>query len=451
MNPVSILIVDDEESVRYSLFNWFREEGYEVGIAKDAFEALAALDKSPWDIMLLDVRMPGMSGIELQRRVREFHKEMMIIIMTAFASVDTAVQSLKEGAYDYVVKPFNPEELSHMIRNAAERIALREENTELRQSMQHQADPEAIIGESPQVRRVMELVHTVAQSDATVVIRGESGTGKELIARAIHSHSERCRHPIVAVNCGALAESLLESELFGHEKGAFTGAQNRRKGKFEIADKGTLFLDEIGNISQKMQMELLRVLETRQFTRVGGSQNIHVDIRLICATNRNLEQAVAEGSFREDLYYRINVFTIVLPPLRERKSDIPALVDHFIRKYSSNMNKDIREISPQALDLLIRHQWPGNIRELENAIERAMVVGKPPAILPNDLPFQLVEEPSHRHEGSDSLAEMERHHIILVLGKANWNISKAARMLGIDRVTLYNKIKRYQLKRKSRR
>ncbi len=451
MNPVSILIVDDEESVRLSLFNWFREEGYEVGIAKDAFEALAALDKSSWDIMLLDVRMPGMSGIELLRRIHNPHKEMITIIMTAFPSVDTAVQSLKEGAYDYVVKPFNPEELSHMVRNAAERIALREENCELRQSMQQLADPEAIIGESSQIKRVMELVHTVALSDATVVIRGESGTGKELIARAIHSHSGRCRYPIVAVNCGALAESLLESELFGHEKGAFTGAQNRRKGKFELADKGTLFLDEIGNISQKMQMELLRVLETRQFTRLGGSQNIHVDIRLICATNRNLEQAVAEGSFREDLYYRINVFTIVLPPLRERKSDLPALVDHFIRKYQRSMNKDIREISPQALDLLIRHHWPGNIRELENAIERAMVVGKPPAIQPHDLPFQLAEEPLSRHEGSDTLAEMERHHITLVLGKANWNISKAARMLGIDRVTLYNKIKRYQLQRSSRR
>ncbi len=450
MNSVSILIVDDEESVRLSLFNWFREEGYEVGIAKDAFEALAALDKSPWDIILLDVRMPGMSGIELQRRVRELHKEMIIIIMTAFASVDTAVQSLKEGAYDYVVKPFNPEELSHMVRNAAERISLREENSELRQSMQQLSGPEEIIGDSPQIRRVMELVQTVAQSDATVVIRGESGTGKELIARAIHDHSERRYHPIIAVNCGALSESLLESELFGHEKGAFTGAQSRRKGKFELADKGTLFLDEIGNISQKMQMELLRVLESRQFTRVGGSQNIHVDIRLICATNKNLEQAVADGSFREDLYYRINVFTIVLPPLRERKSDIPGLVDHFIRKYSRSMNKDIREISPQALDLLIRHQWPGNIRELENAIERAMVVGKPPAIMPHDLPFQLAEESADRHEGSDSLAEMERHHIALMLGKANWNISKAARMLGIDRVTLYNKIRRYQLKRKKR-
>ncbi|HNW59433.1 MAG TPA: sigma-54 dependent transcriptional regulator [bacterium] len=446
MSAISILIVDDEESVRHSLFNWFREDGYEVGIAKDAYEALAALERSHWDIMLLDIRMPGMDGMELQRRMREVNKEIIIIIMTAYASVDTAVSSLKEGAYDYIVKPFNPDDLSHMIRNAAEQLNLRHENIELKQSLQQVALSDEIIGESPQIRRVMELVQTVAQSDSTVVIRGESGTGKELIARAIHTHSERRYHPIIAVNCGALAESLLESELFGHEKGAFTGAQMRRKGKFEMADKGTLFLDEIGNISQKMQMELLRVLESRQFTRVGGNQTIHVDIRLICATNKNLEMAVADGSFREDLYYRINVFTIGLPPLRERKSDIPLLAYHFINKYNQSMNKSIKDISPQAMDLLIRHQWPGNVRELENAIERAMVVGKPPAIQPHDLPFQLAEEVPERLESSDSLAEMEKHHIALILRKANWNISRSARILGIDRVTLYNKIKKYQLK-----
>lgn len=447
MSQVSLLIVDDEESVRHSLFNWFREDGYEVGVAKDAFEALAALEKSHWDIMLLDIRMPGMDGIELQRRVREVNTEIVIIIMTAYASVDTAVQSLKEGAYDYVVKPFNPDELSHMIRNAAERIALRGENIELRQSIQQMALSDEIIGDSPQIKRVMDLVHTVAQSDSTVVIRGESGTGKELIARAIHAHSERRYHPIVAVNCGALAETLLESELFGHEKGAFTGAQSRRKGKFELADKGTLFLDEIGNISQKMQMELLRVLESKQFTRVGGNQTIKVDIRLICATNKNLEMAVADGSFREDLYYRINVFTIVLPPLRERKSDIPLLTAHFIDKYSQSMNKEIKDISPQAMDLLIRHHWPGNVRELENAIERAMVVGKPPVIQPHDLPFQLAEEQVSRFDNQDSLEELEKRHIAHVLRKANWNISRSATMLGIDRVTLYNKIKKYQLKK----
>ena len=447
MNPISILIVDDEESVRHSLFNWFREDGYEVGIAKDSYEALAALEKSHWDIMLLDIRMPGMDGMELQRRIREVNKEILIIIMTAYASVETAVQSLKEGAYDYVVKPFNPDDLSHMIRNATERISLRSENIELRQSLQQSAITDEIIGESPQIKRVMELVYTVAQSDSTVVIRGESGTGKELIARAIHCHSERRYHPIVAVNCGALAESLLESELFGHEKGAFTGAQTRRKGKFELADKGTLFLDEIGNISQKMQMELLRVLESKQFTRVGGTQTIHVDIRLICATNKNLEMAVADGSFREDLYYRINVFSIVLPPLRERKTDIPLLTYHFIQKYSRSMNKAIKDISPQALDLLIRHHWPGNVRELENAIERAMVVGKPPVIQPHDLPFQLAEESAEQFDGTDSLSELEKHHISLILRKANWNISRSAKMLGIDRVTLYNKIKKYQLKK----
>lgn len=444
---ISLLVVDDEESVRNSLYNWFREDGYEVGTAKDAYEALQQIEMAHWDIMLLDIKMPGMDGLELQRRVREVNKEIVIIIMTAYASVDTAVQSLKEGSYDYVVKPFNPDDLSHLIRNAAEHISLKNENLQLRQDISHLAGMEEIIGDSPSMRRVMELVQTVAPSDSTVVIRGESGTGKELIARAIHCHSPRRYFPVVPVNCGALAETLLESELFGHEKGAFTGAQSRRKGKFEMADRGTLFLDEIGNISQKMQMELLRVLESKQFTRVGGNQTIHVDIRLICATNKNLEKAVEEGTFREDLYYRINVFTIILPPLRERRSDIPLLAQHFVNKYAKIMNKEIKEISPQAMDLLIRHHWPGNVRELENAVERAMVVGKPPYLRPQDLPFQLSAEPVEESAEMDSLAEIEKRHIRHVLERSGWNISRTAVTLGIDRVTLYNKIKKYQLRK----
>ncbi len=444
---ISLLVVDDEESVRTSLHNWFREDGYEVGTAKDAYEALQLIERAHWDILLLDIKMPGMDGLELQRRVRQVNKDVIIIIMTAYASVDTAVQSLKEGSYDYVVKPFNPDELSHLIRNAAEHIVLKNENVQLRQDVSQISGMEEIVGDSPQMRRVMELVQTVAASDSTVVIRGESGTGKELIARAIHCHSPRRYFPIVPVNCGALAETLLESELFGHEKGAFTGAQSRRKGKFEMADRGTLFLDEIGNISQKMQMELLRVLESKQFTRVGGNQTIHVDIRLICATNKNLEKAVEEGSFREDLYYRINVFTIILPPLRERKSDIPLLAQHFVSKYAKIMNKEIKEISSEAMDILIRHNWPGNIRELENAVERAMVVGKPPYLKPQDLPFQLAKEALEEAPDQDSLAEVEKRHIRNVLNRNHWNISRSAMKLGIDRVTLYNKIKKYQLRK----
>ncbi len=444
---VSILIVDDEESVRNSLYNWFREDGYKVGVAKDAYEALDQLDKEKWDIMLLDIRMPGMDGLELHRRIRQLNSEIIIIIMTAYASVDTAVQSLKEGAYDYVVKPFNPDMLSHLIRNATEKLALRSENIQLRDSIRQISCADEIIGQSPQMKHIMELVQTVAQSDSTVVIRGESGTGKELIARAIHCHSARRYFPIVPVNCGALSETLLESELFGHEKGAFTGAQTQRKGRFEMAHRGTLFLDEIGNISPKMQMELLRVLESKQFTRLGGSQMVKVDVRFICATNKNLEKAVEEGTFREDLYYRINVFTIFLPPLRERKSDIPLLAQHFVRKYAAAMNKPITDIAPEAMDLLIRHHWPGNIRELENAIERAMVVGKPPMITVNDLPFQLTAVPAEEEVPVLSLKEMEKKHIAAILQKTNWNISHAAELLQIDRVTLYNKIKKYQLRK----
>jgi len=444
---MSLLIVDDEESVRTSLYNWFREDGYTVGTAKDAYEALQQIEKASWDILLLDIKMPGMDGLELQRRIREFNSDVIIIIMTAYASVDTAVQSLKEGAYDYVVKPFNPDDLSHLIRNASEKLALRNENLQLRQNIKQMSGMDEIIGNSAQMRRVMELVQTVAESDSTVIIRGESGTGKELIARAIHSHSPRRYFPIVPVNCGALSETLLESELFGHEKGAFTGAQTRRKGRFEMADRGTLFLDEIGNVSPKMQMELLRVLETKSFTRVGGNQVIHSDVRFICATNKNLEKAVEEGSFREDLYYRINVFTIILPPLRERKSDIPLLALHFVKKYAGSMNKNVTDVDPAAMDLLIRHQWPGNVRELENAIERAMVVGKPPVIRAEDLPFQLAGHPDPEAISSESLADMEKMHIAAMLEKTGWNISRTADLLKIDRVTLYNKIKKYQLRK----
>ena len=445
--PLNILIVDDEASVRSSLFHWFKEDGYNVDVAEDAYAALDKFERDNWDIMLLDIKMPGMDGLELLENLKEVSKSTIVIVMTAFASVDTAVKALKGGAFDYIVKPFNPEDLSRLVRNAAKQIELKNENIQLKHKIKQLARMEEIVGKSQQIERVLESVETVANSDSTVVIRGESGTGKELIARAIHCHSPRRYYPIVAVNCGALVESLLESELFGHEKGAFTGAQSRRKGKFEMADKGTLFLDEIGNISPKMQMQLLRVLESKQFTRVGGNQTIHVDIRLICATNKNLEKAVEEGDFREDLYYRINVFTIFLPPLRERRSDIPLLAQHFLAKYTASMNKPMQEISQEAMDLLIRHDWPGNVRELENAVERAMVVGKPPMIKPSDLPFQLAQSPKQRKGSVDSLSSMEHQHISYVLAKTEWNITRAAQLLEIDRVTLYNKIKKYGLEK----
>ena len=316
---IGILIVDDEPSVRDSLYQWFKDDGYRVDTAADAVSALKKLQDNPWDIILLDIKMPGMDGIELQNRIKQIDKNIVTIIITAYASVDTAIQALKDGAFDYVTKPIDPDDLSRLIRNAVDKRRLVTENIQLRRQIEELLLPDEVVGESPSIQKVMEMVNTVAWTDSTVMILGESGTGKELIARAIHSRSSRRYFPIITINCGAYPEGLLESELYGHEKGAFTGALYRRRGKLEMADKGTLFLDEIGNISEKMQMDLLRVIETKSFTRLGGDKTIDVDFRVISATNKDLEKAIKEGSFREDLYYRLNVFSIKLPPLRERR------------------------------------------------------------------------------------------------------------------------------------
>jgi DNA-binding NtrC family response regulator len=444
-SPISLLVVDDEKIVRDSLSKWFKEDGFIVGTAENAPEALKQLQARTWEIILLDIKMPGMDGMELQQRIKEIDPGATIIFITAHASVDTAVKALKAGAFDYIAKPIDPDYLSHLIQNAVKQRALTGENMRLKEQISEFAKIEEMVGDSPQIKKVFEMISTVAKTDTTVMIRGESGTGKELIARAIHANSERRYFPIVAINCGALPEGILESELFGHERGAFTGAQYRRKGKLELADGGTLFLDEVGNISVKTQMDLLRVIETKQFTRVGGNETISVDFRTICATNHDLEKAVQEGTFREDLYYRLNVFTIVVPPLRERKSDIPLLANYFLKKYAQTMGKAITAISPEAMDVIIKYNWPGNIRELENAIERAMVVGKPPCIRPHDLPFQLSEQPGAPSLGS--LAAMEKVHIAEILAANNWNISRSAETLQIDRVTLYNKIEKYGLKK----
>ena len=440
----AILIVDDEFSMRDSLEQWFRRDGYRTGTAKDATEALTRLQDGHWDVVLLDIKLPGVDGLELQRRLHALDPELVVIMITAYASVETAVQALKEGAFDYVTKPVDPDELSRLVRRATEKRRLVAENAQLRQKVEQLVTPSAIVGESPQMGKVLEMVHSVAQTDATVLIRGESGTGKELIARAIHAGSKRRYFPIVAVNCGAIPETLIESELFGHEKGAFTGAQYRRKGKIEMADGGTLFLDEIGTISLQTQVDLLRVLETKEFTRVGGSRPIRVEFRVVSATNQNLEKMVEEGRFREDLYYRLNVFTIFLPPLRERREDIPLLARHFLERYSSQMNRAFTEFEPRAMDLLVRYGWPGNVRELANAVERAVVVGKPPRVQAEDLPLQLAN--ACPAPTGDSLADMERAHIRRTLERTGWNISRSAEILRIDRVTLYNKIKKYALR-----
>ena len=441
---VSILIVDDEESVRDSLYNWFIEDGYEVSSAENAKEAFSLLESKSYDIILADIKMPGMDGLEMHRRIKAINTDSIVIIMTAFASVTTAVQALKDGAYDYVTKPFDPDDLSHLIRNATKQIALSSENEALRNKIVTLENVDDIIGSSEAMIKVLKEVERVAQSNSPVIITGESGTGKELIARAIHSNSNRKFSPLVSVHCGSLTESLLESELFGHEKGAFTGAMYNRKGRFEMADGGTIFLDEIATISPKMQIELLRVLESKTFVRVGGNKEITSDFRVICATNKNLKKMVEEGSFREDLYYRLNVVTIKVPPLRERIEDVPMLVDHFIKTYCTSMSRNIIPIDPSALKRIEQYDFPGNVRELENMIERAIVVGNEKEIRLKDLPF----EKDLTNNSLESLDELEKRYISKILDKFNWNISRSAKALKIDRVTLYNKIRKYGLKSK---
>jgi DNA-binding NtrC family response regulator len=439
---IAILIVDDEESVRESLNHWFTEDGYRVECAENAKKALSILESDAFDIILTDLKMPGMDGLELLQRIKTLNKDSIIIVMTAFATVDTAVKALKEGAFDYVTKPFDPDDLSHLIRNATKQISLAQENETLKKRVDSLESVEDLIGKSEAIKKVLKEVESVAPTNSSVIITGESGTGKELVARAIHANSLRKFYPLVSVHCGALTESLLESELFGHEKGAFTGALYNRKGRFEMADSGTIFLDEIATISQKMQVELLRVLESKKFMRVGGNKEISSDFRVICATNRDLKGMVEKGTFREDLYYRLNVMNIHVPPLRERVEDIPLLVDYFIKKYCTSMNKPLLTIEPAALKRILGYQFPGNIRELENMIERAIVVGSGKKIVLKDLPF----EKDMIDSSVESLDDFEKTFILQILNKYSWNISRTAQALKVDRVTLYNKIKKYGLK-----
>ncbi|MCX6239775.1 MAG: sigma-54 dependent transcriptional regulator [Bacteroidia bacterium] len=439
---ISILIVDDEESVRDSLYNWFLEDGFRVECAENAKKALTILESDQFDIILADIKMPGMDGLEMLRRIKSLKPEAIVIVMTAFATVDTAVKALKDGAYDYVTKPFDPDDLTHLIRNATKQISLVDENETLKKKVVSLENVEDLIGNSEAMKDLLREVESVAQTNSSVIITGESGTGKELVARAIHANSPRKFFPFVSVHCGALTESLLESELFGHEKGAFTGAMYNRKGRFEMADSGSIFLDEIATISTKMQVELLRVLESKTFMRVGGNKEISSDFRVICATNKDLKSMVEKGTFREDLFYRLNVVNIHIPPLRDRISDIPLLVDYFIKKYCTSMNKPPASIDQAALKRLQEFNYPGNIRELENMIERAIVVGDGKKISLKDLPLEKTIVSS----SAESLDDFEKAFVLQILNKYSWNISRTAKALKVDRVTLYHKIKKYDLK-----
>lgn len=440
-----ILVVDDEKPMRESLKDWLREDGYEVGLAAGGMDAIDMAMKNGWEVILLDLKMPGMDGLETLRKLKEVRPDAEILMMTAYATVDTAVQAMKEGAFDYLVKPFDPEEVQIQIQKIVSHKELLLENILLRKKLEEKYQYDEIIGKSDAMQALFELIARVAPTDSTVLITGESGTGKELIARAIHANSQRCYMPFIAVSCGALPESLLESELFGFEKGAFTGAENMRKGRFEMAHQGTLFLDEIGDISLKTQIDLLRVLQQKEFTRLGGEVSISADVRILSATHRDLQKAISENRFREDLFYRLNVISIHVPPLRERQEDIPLLAKAFIRKYGTGMGKEGAPITPPALRLLMEYDWPGNVRELENVIERALVIGRGKEIAAEDLPFTSHDR--RYKEFPKSLRMMEKLHIERILREDNWNISRAARDLDIDRQTLYNKIEKYGIKK----
>ncbi len=443
-----ILVVDDEEIVRESLCGWLEKDGYTLGTAADGPSAIARVKAEPWSILLVDLKMPGMDGLQVLEEARKIQPAATAVIMTAYATVDTAVSAMKMGAFDYLVKPFDPEELSLMIEKIVTQQALLRENLLLRKVLKREYRFRDLLSKSPAMQAVFELARTAARSNSTILVLGESGTGKEVLARAIHLESPRSEAAFVAVSCAALTETLLESELFGHEKGAFTGAVARRKGKFEAADGGTLFLDEIGDVSPKLQLDLLRVLEDRRFFRVGGSEAISVDVRIIAATNRDLKKAAEDGRFREDLYYRLNVIPIRIPALRERREDIPLLVDHFLERLGAEMARRVEGVSADAMGVLMAHDWPGNVRELRNVLERGIVVAQGNVIQAADLGLTPgTVAPPLLDNGASSLEEVERRHICAVLHQSGGNVSHAARILGIERATLYNTMKKYQVRK----
>lgn len=443
-----ILVIDDEESMRDSCQQTLSRTTGKVEVAADGAAGLAILKKESFDLVILDLKMPGLSGMEVLKKIRQDYPEIVVIVITGYATIESAVEAIKGGAYDFLPKPFTPDALRAIVARALDRRALALENILLRDELKTSFGPETIVGQSESMKKIEEVVRKVSPTDATVLICGESGTGKELVARAIHRHSGRSDKPFVVVDCGSLVENLFESELFGHVKGSFTGATETKYGRLELANGGTVFFDEIGNISMNIQTRLLRVLQERQITKVGSSQLIKVDVRVVAATNKDLQQAVQMGTFRDDLFYRLSVVPVNLPPLRKRKCDIPLLADYFLRKYNQKRKKTIRAISDRAMKALVEYDWPGNVRELENAIERAVVLTENDVIEPSDLLYYglSVETPSSAAiEGSECLDDAEKIHIFRVLRKYSGHKGKTAEALGIDRKTLRCKLRRYGL------
>ena len=441
---IRILVVDDELVIRESLKGWLKKGGYQVDAADGGAAALAMLEDTPYDLLFLDIMMPVMNGIEVLQAVKERYPQTMVVMITAYGSVETAVEAMKGGASDYLMKPFNPDHLTLLTEKLIQHKKLVEENIYLRAQVAETVRFENLVGCSKAMQEIFGMIQDLAASEAPVLITGETGTGKELVAKAIHAKSPRCHGHFIAINCGGFPEHLLESELFGYERGAFTGAVRAKKGRLEMAHRGTLFLDEVGTVPLKMQVDFLRVLETKRFHRLGGTEEIEVDFRVIAATNRNLQEAIQRGEFRQDFFYRLNVISLHIPSLRERREDIPLLVGHFLERYRRETNKQIDTIRPEARAILERYDWPGNARELENAIERAVVICKKRSLGPEEFSFLTPSVPAAARP--HSLRESEIAHLKKVLEEFDWNISRAAEALEINRVTLHKKINRYGLR-----
>lgn len=443
--PVKVLIVDDEVNLLQSLSDVLKRRGYSVVTAQNGLEALERLKERYFNVAIVDSKMPKMGGMGLLEVMKERYPQTLVVILTGYGTIENAVEAMKKGAHSYLIKPFRPDEILLIIDKIMQEENLREENRFLRQELEKKGE---IITQNKKMRRLKDLIEQVARTEATVLITGDTGTGKELVAQAIYHSSPRNKNLFIKVNCAALAEGVLESELFGHEKGAFTDAYIQKRGRFELADRGTLFLDEIGDIPLTTQVKLLRVLQEGELERVGGEETIKVDVRIIAATNQNLIQAIREKRFREDLFYRLNVVNFELPSLKERKEDIPLLAQYFLRKHGT-VNKQVEGISEEALDCLISYSWPGNIRELENAIERAVILAKEPLIREENLFLSSGGTVSFGKEslppGSRSLRKLERSLLATVLEETNWNLSKAAKILEISRTTLYSKIKKHKI------
>jgi len=470
-----VLIVDDDPSMRYSLTRMLEGQGLKVTPAKNGAEAISQFFADSPDLVVMDIKMPGQSGLDVLREIKEKDPKALVILMTAFGTTETAIEAMKFGAFDYILKPFDIPRMRTLVEQALEVSRMMKRMVSYPDRPEGEIAAESIVGSSQAMQEIYKMIGQVAPTDVTVLLRGESGTGKEMVARAIYHHSRRAEKPFLPVNCAAIPETLLESELFGHEKGSFTGALTRRIGKFEQCHGGTLFLDEIGDMTPATQAKILRVLQDQEFERLGGSERIHVDVRLIVATNKDLEKAMREGGFRQDLYYRLQVVTLHLPPLRERREDVPELVRYFLHKFSPAINPNVQEIYPQALEKLVRHRWTGNVRELENAVKRALVTAKGSTLLPEDFPldgmgaemqtasdqgdfekrleclmepvFKILADRSKEMPDSDLMSSMEKILIKKALQETRGNQVQAALLLGMSRNTLRSKIERYRIKK----